>query len=29
MDILRKFLNCHITSESDEQGTLVSICPPA
>jgi RNA 3'-terminal phosphate cyclase (ATP) len=29
MDILRTFLNCHITSESDEHGTIVSICPPA
>jgi RNA 3'-terminal phosphate cyclase (ATP) len=27
MDILRTFLNCHITSESDDQGTTVSICP--
>jgi hypothetical protein len=27
MEILRRFLNCHITSESDEQGTIVSICP--
>jgi RNA 3'-terminal phosphate cyclase (ATP) len=29
MDVLRTFLNCHITSESDEYGTTVSICPPA
>ncbi len=27
MDILREFLNCHITSESDPHGTTVSICP--
>jgi RNA 3'-terminal phosphate cyclase (ATP) len=27
MEILRTFLNSHITSESDEQGTAVSICP--
>jgi len=29
MDILRTFLNCHITSKSDEHGTTVSIYPPA
>jgi RNA 3'-terminal phosphate cyclase (ATP) len=29
MDILRTFLNCHITSECDGNGTMVSICPPA
>jgi RNA 3'-terminal phosphate cyclase (ATP) len=29
MDVLRTFLNCHITSKSDEYGTTVSICPPA
>jgi RNA 3'-terminal phosphate cyclase (ATP) len=28
MDILRTFLNCHITSKTDDQGTIVSICPP-
>jgi len=27
MDILRKFLNCHITSESDLHAATVSICP--
>jgi RNA 3'-terminal phosphate cyclase (ATP) len=27
MDILRTFLNCHITSERDDHGTIVSICP--
>ncbi len=27
MDILRTFLNCDITSESDVHGTTVSICP--
>ncbi len=27
MDILRKFLNCHITSASDDRGATVSICP--
>jgi RNA 3'-terminal phosphate cyclase (ATP) len=26
-DILRSFLNCYITSESDDHGTTVSICP--
>jgi RNA 3'-terminal phosphate cyclase (ATP) len=28
MDVLRTFLNCKITSESDDRGTTVSICPP-
>jgi RNA 3'-terminal phosphate cyclase (ATP) len=28
MEVLRTFLDCHITSESDEHGTTVSICPP-
>jgi RNA 3'-terminal phosphate cyclase (ATP) len=27
MDVLQTFLNCHITSESDDSGTIVSICP--
>jgi RNA 3'-terminal phosphate cyclase (ATP) len=29
MEILRTFLNCYITSESDDEGTTVSICRPA
>jgi RNA 3'-terminal phosphate cyclase (ATP) len=28
MDILRTFLDCQITAESDCQSTIVSICPP-
>jgi RNA 3'-terminal phosphate cyclase (ATP) len=26
MDVLRAFLNCHITSDNDDRGTIVSIC---